>query len=889
MKLSSIRYRLLTLCLVLGALASQAAGSYTVVKRDLRSAWVATVWALDWPTIGASAATQKAEMTRLLDSLKNNNFNAVNFQVRSMCDAMYKSSLEPWSSYLTGTRGKDPGYDPLEFVVQECHKRGMEAHAWVNPYRFSTGSKWSTSQDTELKNSGHLLTYGSTTILDPGQQWTIDRIVAVCREIVSNYDVDGILYDDYFYPNGIPSNSNAGDYAEWQNSGTSLSIGDWRRDNVNRMVKAVYNMIQTVKPWVRFGISPAGVACTSSSVAAKYGVEPSFGSDWQYNGIFSDPLAWYASKSVDFISPQIYWTIGHSTADYAKLTPWWGTVAAKFGRHVYISNSISNLTSTSTGSQAPALSGIEGTKASAPIMKASGPNAGSYDEYVREVEMARSTNQQDAPGNIWYSCKYLYRLGAKESLAHYLKRTIYSRPALPPVMTWKAGNNPGVVRGLTKVAYNLQWQGYDNVRYTVYAVPEGTDQATFNKDVACLLGMTYATTFTIPEPYRVGYQYAVCVLDRVGNEYSPIFLGSQVRDLAAPQLLTPAAGAAVDDPFTFSWKPVSGATDYTLEVAADSAFTSLVGTAATQGTSLSSTAISGLKGNVTHYWRVHACAANCNDGISPVQAFTPMILQMTYPQAEQQDVMPTFTAKWNSMTTDPTDVATVQISSDEGFNADDVVWSASVTGASQVSVPKYVLFAGTRYYIRVTVSHQSMSKTSAAVGFTTAFLECDAPTFVTPTDGGVLLSTQRVSVLPQQGARTSVIEVAATSTVTGRSRYVETLPDHSFSSAKLAAEIKLASSYLKHGSTYYARARATYINTGSGVTNTDYCPIISFTYKWAPGDLDGNGVLNVNDVTALINVILSTATAPEDITDLTGNGLVNVDDVTALINKILAK
>ena len=267
--MTNIRLKLFSLATII-AFSALNGFAYNVAKSEFRSAWVATVWALDWPTTGASAETQMAELDRMLDSLANNNFNAVNFQVRSMCDAMYKSSYEPWSSYLTGTRGKDPGFDPLGYVVDGCHKRGMECHAWVNPYRFSTGANWDTELDQELKNSGHLLSHNNgqttTTILDPAQQWTIDRIVNVCREIITNYDVDGILYDDYFYPSGIPTNSSAGDYSEWKNSGTKLSFGDWRRDNVNRMVKAVYDMIQTVKPWVRYGISPAGVACSSSSV-----------------------------------------------------------------------------------------------------------------------------------------------------------------------------------------------------------------------------------------------------------------------------------------------------------------------------------------------------------------------------------------------------------------------------------------------------------------------------------------------------------------------------------------------------------------------------------------------------------------------------------------------
>jgi uncharacterized lipoprotein YddW (UPF0748 family) len=198
------------------------------------------------------------------------------------------------------------------------------------------------------------------------------------------------------------------------------------------MVKAVYDMIQATKPYVRFGISPAGVTCTDATHASKYGVDRCMsGSDWQYNGIFSDPLAWLSSKTIDFISPQVYWTIGYSSADYSVITPWWSKVANKFGRHVYISHSISSLTAKSS---APGLSAVEST-----IRKASGPNSSSYSEFANEVEMNRTENLQNAPGSIYYSCRYLYNLSATESFAHYLHRTVYTRPALPPVMTWKAG------------------------------------------------------------------------------------------------------------------------------------------------------------------------------------------------------------------------------------------------------------------------------------------------------------------------------------------------------------------------------------------------------------------------------------------------------------------
>ena len=238
----------------------------------------------------------------MLDSLKNNNFNAINFQVRSMCDAMYESSYEPWSSYLTGTRGQVPTWDPLAYAVEACHQRGMECHAWINPYRYSSNGieQWDAAgnpQDMELRQSGLLLSAGSYVVLDPARDETIERIVNVCQEIITKYDVDGILYDDYFYPDGIPSGSDAGDYQEWLDSNVDMTFGDWRRANVNRMVRAVYNMIQETRPDIRFGISPAGVAGTS---APNYGLPhcPA-GSDWQYNTIYSDPLAWLNEKTID--------------------------------------------------------------------------------------------------------------------------------------------------------------------------------------------------------------------------------------------------------------------------------------------------------------------------------------------------------------------------------------------------------------------------------------------------------------------------------------------------------------------------------------------------------------------------------------------------------------
>lgn len=488
-------------------LAIAALSMSSGVKREVRSVWMATVWALDWPSSTSSTTAQKNEMVKYLDVLQKNNFNAIYFQVRTMSDAFYKSSYEPWSSYLTGTRGKDPGWDPLAFVVEECHKRGMECHAWVNPYRFSTGSNWSTAQDQALKSAGMLLAYTksdgkTTTILNPGLESVRKRIVDVCKEIISNYDVDGLVFDDYFYPEGIPVTSSAGDYDLWQKSGASMTFGDWRRNNVNQMVADVYNMVQQQKPYVRFGISPAGAACTSAAVAAKHGIDRCpVASDWQYDGIFSDPVAWLEAGTIDYISPQLYWKTNHKTNPFGPMTKWWSYVAKHFGRHHYASHSISFLNSSNT--------------------------TGDWEEIGKQVQFSRDYTENEAPGAVFYSAAYV--TGKKQSgFGEWLQVNKFQNKALTPAIDWKKSDLEKVqVSALSKRATVLSWAGVDNVRYSVYAVPESVNVETLDSNIPAeyLLGVSYKTTYTMPDDKKSGYNYAVCVLDRYGNEYEPVYYG----------------------------------------------------------------------------------------------------------------------------------------------------------------------------------------------------------------------------------------------------------------------------------------------------------------------------------------------------------------------------
>jgi uncharacterized lipoprotein YddW (UPF0748 family) len=499
---------LLSLTIAVGINADEA------LKREMRAAWVATVWGIDWPTTTNNASAQKAELNAYLDNLKAQNFNAIFFQVRSMCDAMYQSSYEPWSSYLTGTRGKNPGYDPLQYAVEQCHARGIQCHAWVNPYRWSTGSNWNTAQDQDLKNRGMLLSYTSgnttTTILNPGLPETRQRIVDVIREIITNYDVDGIVFDDYFYPNGIPTTNKAEDYNLWNDSNVDMTFADWRRNNVNMMVRDVYYMIQDTKPEVRFGISPAGVAGTASTSAGQHGVTPCpTGSDWQYNGIFSDPLAWLEQGTIDYISPQLYWKTNHSTNPFGPLTKWWSYIAKHYGRHHYASHSISFLASQSN-------------------------TTSDWAEITQQINYSRQYTEDNAPGVVLYSAKNINGNNSGVSgLGNYLLANAFLRPAMIPAVTWKTAPSYGAPANLAKSGADLSWSAQEGtlVKYSVYAVPaEVTVENAMSEKYDgirsdYLLGVTYKPSYSLPDASQEGYWYAVCVIDGYGNESEPAYLG----------------------------------------------------------------------------------------------------------------------------------------------------------------------------------------------------------------------------------------------------------------------------------------------------------------------------------------------------------------------------
>ena len=849
----------LTVLALLPFARTQAADSPQ--KNEMRSAWVATVWRLDWPSTTISSTgnesqiqRQKDDMIRLLDSLHVNNMNAINFQVRSRCDAMYKSSFEPWSSDLVSDRGLDPGYDPLEFVVEECHKRGMECHAWLNPYRFeSVAEQWKGMPgDYRTEHPDWLLdvtSSGSTaSILNPGRPEVTQLICDIIAEIVTNYDIDGVLFDDYFYLSGTAASQDADLYQAYKDEGGTLSQNDWRRDNVNRMIAAVYKTIKDIKPYVRFGVSPAGIACTSASVAKQYGISPCpTGSDWQYNDIYSDPIAWISQQSLDFISPQIYWTIGYST-DYDRATKWWSEVANKWNRHLYVSHSISSLTA---GSKKPAASGIENDKI---IPMASGPNNTTFEEYANEIRLNRKYNYDDAPGSIFYSCKYLYSVAPL--FAHYLKTTVFNTPALIPAMSWHPVANPGNVTNVQRSGSSLVWDAKENMRYTVYAVPTAVGQDNFNREAEYLLGISYENSYTIPDKYLSGYEFAVCVYDRYGNEYNPVFVGATAGTLDAPTLVSPVEGQTIEQPFDFVWKEVEKATNYIIEISDKPDMSTLLYAKSVNGTSVSSTEFYKLPIQKNLYWRVHSCGNNYNDGISETQSFVSLNLEVTYPVDGQTDVTLTPEIVWTFGDRD----VVLQLATAENFSASSMILEVT-SSDGKYQVPDYHLAYYTTYYLRLLYSRNGEDCVSPTMTFTTLEGVPDVPEFLYPLNGGTFYRNDHIALNPVTGCKSIRLEVSTSSTFPARTSYIQsTMDTRTCVDDKAGEDIRLGTTTLNDGVTYYARARAQYA-TPEGTLSTDYSPVITFVYSDTENAVD--------------DITIDNSGAPSAVYDLQGRTITN--------------
>lgn len=464
-------------------------------KREFRGAWIQCV---NGQFQGMSTQKMQETLTYQLNELQKDGCNAIIFQVRPECDALYESKLEPWSRFLTGVQGKAPSpyWDPLQWMITECHKRGMELHAWINPYRAKTKTTTNlASNHIAIRHPELIFPYDGLFILNPARKENRDHIAAVVRDIVSRYDVDGLHIDDYFYPYPVAGQS-IPDQRDFQSNNNGIrNINDWRRDNVNVFIKEIADVIHKTKPWVKFGVSPFGIYRNQKS-------DPVNGSKTNglqnYDDLYADVLLWVNNGWIDYCVPQLYWEIGHSAADYKELIQWWNRHCGK--RPLFIGEDVER------------------------TVKYTDPT--DANRHQLHAKMVLHSQMPNVNGTVlWYA------KAAVDNIGNYgtsLRNVYWSTPALQPEMTFLGKKAPGKVRSLKPVwienGYVLFWTApkakdwqSEATKYVVYAFGKG-EKVDLNKSEK-IIAITSDTFYRLP--YADGskkFTYVVTALNRIHNE-----------------------------------------------------------------------------------------------------------------------------------------------------------------------------------------------------------------------------------------------------------------------------------------------------------------------------------------------------------------------------------
>ncbi len=458
-------------------------------RREFRGVWVATVSNIDWPstkgTSSSAITAQKNEAQALLTMATDLKLNAIFLQVRPQCDALYKSLLEPWSNYLTNSMGvapTDSTWDPLAYWVTECHKRGIELHAWFNPYRaLASTSTTASSNHISVTNPGIVRTYGTAKWLDPGDPQSATHTLNVISDVVTRYDIDGVVFDDYFYPYPI-SGQAFPDSATYATYGGGLSLANWRRKNVDDFVSNLSTQIHSIKSYVKFGIGPFGI-WKPGNPAGITGLSA-------YDELYADSRKWLQMGWVDYLAPQLYWKISSTGQPYDDLLAWWSNSTQNpMGRQVFASNATYQCQT--TGGNWPA------------------------SEIQNQVAVTRTT--AGATGNVHYNASSL-RLnynGVKTAL----QNNEYAAPALVPVATWLDNIppvSPAITYKVNKATANheITWTAQGTEAARLYAVTylRGTTWT------QTLLAST-TTSLTLPVKSASGplRAFGIAAVDRLGN------------------------------------------------------------------------------------------------------------------------------------------------------------------------------------------------------------------------------------------------------------------------------------------------------------------------------------------------------------------------------------
>ena len=472
-------------------------------KRQMRAEWIAGVENIDWPSEpGLSPEAQQAELADLYDEAVDNGLNAVFVQIRPTADAFWPSPHEPWSEWLTGEQGSDPGYDPLAFAVEQAHERGLEFHGWFNPYRVAMHDDPSrlVADHPARRNPDWVFAYGGKLYYDPGLPEVRAFVAEAMMDAVERYDMDGVHFDDYFYPYPVEGEEIPDEDTFAEHGRGFDDIGDWRRDNVNLLIQEMDAAVHEAKPHVKFGVSPFGIWRNSSS-------DPD-GSDTtgfeSYDGIYADSRTWVREGWVDYINPQVYWEIGLAAADYAVLVPWWEGVTEGTGVHLYIGQAAYKV-----------------------------GNEGAWSD-PRELtdHLAFNRDHPGVQGDVFFSATSL-RTNAAEAMG-IVAEEHYAHPALIPVkedLGGEAPSAPAVVgaeagEGGTELTVEAG-RGDAPAAYAVYGfdgAPDPGEQLCGLEDPRNMVGTVPAeegrTVFTAPGDTG-DRTYYVTALDRLHHESEP--------------------------------------------------------------------------------------------------------------------------------------------------------------------------------------------------------------------------------------------------------------------------------------------------------------------------------------------------------------------------------
>lgn len=435
-------------------------------KYEFRATWLTTGFGIDWPK-SRNMDQQKESLCKILDVMARGNMNAACLQVRSFCDAMYQSSYEPWSDMLTGTRGGDPGYDPLAFAIEEAHKRGIELHIWVNPFRVTSSGVIDTA-DLVWKNAGQwIIKYNNGSfkgqIIDPGYPEARAYVHKVIMEIVEKYDIDGVVMDDYFYAYGGTYSEDAASKALYKPSNMvdqdkdGSTDDDWRRANVDSVIYHLYKALQEVKPWVRFGMGVPGSWSMKSNAAAAYGISlPSGISAMEsYDYLYCNALEWAKQGWVDYLNPQIYWSTQSKRQDYDVLCPWWAkTVCENFSNNLPDGKRVHFFASQAAYGATDADAGLSG-----------------YGDGVVEIQRQIDANRRNLSSG--YTGSVFYNTSAYMQLFRDLKASHFQYKTLAPPMDWKITDTLSAPFDFVQTDSILSWSHSNAERFTLYAYPRG--------------------------------------------------------------------------------------------------------------------------------------------------------------------------------------------------------------------------------------------------------------------------------------------------------------------------------------------------------------------------------------------------------------------------------